>query len=123
MGGSVNKLQEAFNKSWLGMKSQHWEKSASGGACKYRHPDGKRRCAVGWLMPDKNYSETLEGSGVDAEIMEACGFDSSDLELKRMLEDLQNAHDCEFTPTSRQERFRYVAEQYGLTIPGEGQGT
>jgi len=109
--------QELFNKAWLGMKSQGWQKSASGGTCWYRSPDGKR-CAVGWLIPDDKYEQWFEGHGVISEITEAIGCSATD-DSRYWLERLQSLHDDEFSQSSREVRFRLFARDEDLTIPGE----
>ena len=56
--------QEAFNAAWLGLKSQGFERSADGGLCMYRGPNGLK-CALGWCIPDYMYAPEMEGCSAE----------------------------------------------------------
>lgn len=48
-------------------KSEHWNDYHEFTECLYRGPDGLK-CAVGCLIPDENYSEDMEGTGIQTEL-------------------------------------------------------
>lgn len=63
-------LQDIFNRVYLGLKSQGFERSmvedevaSDGVVCAYRGAEG-RKCAVGHLIPDELYTELVEGHPV-----------------------------------------------------------
>ena len=55
--------QAIFNKAWHGLASQNWrpsyQENNSSKSCMYRNGDD--RCAVGYCIPDSQYSIVLEG--------------------------------------------------------------
>ena len=58
--------QAVFNRAYLGLKSQGFERSLAyleneaEDGCAYRSGDGKA-CAIGYCIPDEKYSLALEG--------------------------------------------------------------
>lgn len=67
------------------------------GNCQYRTPDGKR-CAVGYLVPEWHYNETLEGNTPrDREVKNALMWTHGEFTNQqwRMLQELQLLHDHE----------------------------
>ncbi len=67
--------------------------------CMYRAPDGKR-CAIGWVMPDEVYHQTLEFLGVRDLAMQMINTNYADAFARflyahmDMLRDLQEMHDA-----------------------------
>lgn len=98
--------QDQFNKVWAGLESQGWKMSTVNigrdvPMCRYRGSNGAK-CAVGWLIPDDQYSRELEGYRPTDEFLLA----------------LQKAHDTvEFDNRTMQSNLSYVARTYGLTCP------
>jgi hypothetical protein len=88
-------------------------------ACLYRGPKGLR-CAVGALIPDELYEESMEGINVASllivkredypKIADLLG--SVDIS---MLEEMQNIHDFQEIE-DWENRFRLCAKDYGLTF-------
>lgn len=110
--------QEIFNAVYLGLKSQGFERSLrSEGYCTYRGDNG-RKCAVGWLIPDENYSPAIEGdSALDRSVQECL---PAELKGKtQFLNKLQVVHDDGLDPGLMQTYLLDFAENYGLTIPEE----
>lgn len=124
--------QDAFNRAVAGLKAQGWKRSGEARGpyvpteddemsfqCKYRGPDGTK-CAVGHLIPDHLYEETIENMSVmlmfeeRPEIAEHIGAHSYGQEL--FLSKLQAAHDCYVSedPAQMREMLRKVAEEFGL---------
>lgn len=67
------------------------------GNCQYRTPDGKR-CAVGYLVPEWYYNETLEGNTPrDREVKNALMWTHGDFTNQQweLLQELQSVHDHE----------------------------
>lgn len=77
--------QEMFDKAYRGVMSQGGPSVYSGFnyACRYRGAKG-RKCAAGWLIPDEQYSSSMEGITADF-----LGI-FTDAEF---VNDLQGAHD------------------------------
>jgi hypothetical protein len=72
------------------------QKSFDGKFCRFRDDQG-RSCAVGCLISDKNYDESLEGAFLDLDgdltrALIASGVDI-DVDMLQMLQCLQNIHD------------------------------
>lgn len=63
------------------------------GECVYRGAGGLK-CAVGVLIPDGEYCESLEGE-LTMDLLDATGLDESHLDL---LLELQNVHDGVWSP-------------------------
>lgn len=113
--------QMLFDKMWRGLESQGWERSMGGAGCVYRGEEG-RKCAVGHCIPDDVYDPMMEGYGVDDvadkfdEVVDALPF-FRNTHILDFLYDAQDAHDN--APIDMKERFRELAAEHGLTIPGE----
>lgn len=89
--------------------------------CMYRLPENNLKCAVGALIPDEIYRESMEGIGIAgllADFPKLKGlFKNVDID---MLEDLQRIHDkCEVEEW--EEEFKEVATNFGLTMPSKGE--
>ena len=100
--------------------------------CLYRHPDGIRRCAVGVLIPDKDYSTDLEGKGVGGLLIDHPhlawlaplnhrGMDGP----FGMLHQMQNLHDSVVNQGNIEtnfldhweQGFTNIARAHGLIVP------
>lgn len=65
-------------------------KAVDGDSCMYRAPDGKK-CAVGCLITDEEYSPDMEGSAI-SDLIDNGGMKRFS-PFKALLEDLQGLHD------------------------------
>lgn len=97
--------------------------------CRYRTPDGNK-CVIGRHIPDELYDPELDGwnngGGLSAHTLMlsrinrfqkiARLFDGID---PWFLDALQGAHDGDPESMSTEDRFKAVAQEYGLTIPAE----
>lgn len=107
--------QQIFNRVVKGLASQDFKQSLQGTFCAFRG-NNDRKCAIGWLIPDKLYSPPLER-------------EPSDFLIKRLLPDtiskddidltdnLRAAHDWGDSPADMKYRLRKVAETFSLKIP------
>lgn len=104
--------QQVFSIVYLHLISQN-SKAARDGKCYYRTPDG-RKCAIGILIPDENYDQSLEGLGASqSKVLRAAGLSEDQAEFAR---ELQRVHDLK--PVARWEAcLAGVAEYYALTVP------
>lgn len=126
--------QEAFDKIWDWFVVQRKPMSTNGVSCRYRG-DGGAKCAVGVLIPDELYSESVEG-WMAYDIMVNCGQTARPAvcELNRwlrkettitvqFLSDVQRLHDNQvatplyaFTQSMKDGLVR-LAAQYKLKTP------
>ena len=113
-------LQGQFEKVVRGLAAQGWRQSVLGPgspACRYRGIDN-RKCALGHLIPDAEYTAHLEG---DISML----YDNGSAELLAVLpsQDVaavwQGLHDDHVTPTSMRLAFCRHATEYGFTWPAE----
>lgn len=78
------------------------------GQCRYRS-EGGLSCAVGCLIPDEKYNESLEGKTIlDPEV-----WGLFQAEETGLLSSLQDVHDC-FTPSCWCGELLRVARRFGL---------
>lgn len=106
--------QEAFNKAFVGLYKQGFERSKDDVACRFRDPFG-RKCAIGQLLTDEQYSVIGENNSIYAPLdffPEVFGGLS-----EFFVGDLQYAHDSSDNPQEMEEKLRRVARQYDLTVP------
>lgn len=115
--------QEAFNKAYLGLKSQGFKMSVlNSGMCVYR-TEGGLKCAVGWLIPDDKYSpemdDTSMGSGISRNLLvqEVLGIKGKRAAIDFLFY-LQGVHDSG-ADQDMQEGLKKFAKNYKLTIPEE----
>lgn len=118
--------QAIFNKAYLGLKSQGFEKSGykkgEGFFCVYRSTDGKK-CAIGHCIPDSEYDPCFENSSISVldEILEYLGVTLGDPHRKNpdisFLEELQLAHDKSDDADEMKSWLEGFAKKYDLTIP------
>jgi hypothetical protein len=132
--------QEIFNQVYLGLKSQGFKRSTAFadehvGTCRYRGYDG-RKCAIGHLISDEEYSIDLEGSGIYYLLKHTFTDISPPFPVLKMksfferleinnctdhidfLRSLQRVHD-EFE--DMQAGLKSIAATHGLTIPEDAQ--
>lgn len=114
--------QEIFDIAYRGLASQGFEQSSSSdGKCFYRGPNG-RKCAIGWLISEEDYSPEFEATGVGHEtdvvtaapLMAAARIAQEDAEF---VYDLQRCHDHKYSPDEMERGLRTFASYYSLTIP------
>lgn len=83
--------QEMFNRAWIGLRSQTFERAAQpNGYCEYKMENGKR-CAWGWV--DQEHAERIRGDVYDgnrAGVGLLANLNPEDLLFAR---ELQVAHD------------------------------
>ena len=99
LGGKSNHLQQIFNKVSTHLLEQN-ERSVvdTTGTCAYRGESGKM-CAVGCLINDHAYSQSLEGGGVRSQLEVQWALEKSGIEfdedgmVMRLLSKLQLIHD------------------------------
>ena len=115
--------QAAFNRSVKGLASQGFRRStgnyngASG--CAYRGRDG-RRCALGWLIPDKRYDRALENQVpdyCDELLVAVLGKKTRSTKTISFLRYLQEAHDFSESPNDMKMNLRNFAEEHKLKLP------
>jgi hypothetical protein len=95
---------------------------ASGGMCLYRTHDGNK-CGIGHLIPDAEYSDKIEGLGIDGILSNCLPIGPTVKAIANavgedFLMDLQGAHDNaakekDFRPSFK-VRMRDVARKYTL---------
>lgn len=112
--------QKAFNKAYRGLASQGFERSTAPtdgnhDQCLYRGPGG-RKCAAGWLIPDRKYKPEMEASGIVTYVLDEGLYDFDGLD-GRFLLTLQRAHDNGLSPRSMKQRLAEFATEFGLTVP------
>jgi hypothetical protein len=86
-------------------------------ACKYRAPGG-RSCAVGVLIPDKAYSEDMEGSGVvvvyENNTAWLPAWMGSNLKLLAALQGVHDSYSCWNSTASMRAALANVASFHNL---------
>lgn len=104
--------QEAFEKMVSHLRRQK-SRCVDGDSsiCMYR--SGNKKCAVGALIPKKDYSEDFEGN--DVEVIAKLVPDLSGLDYK-MLGMMQSVHDS-IEPDKWEKSFIEVANRFGLKLP------
>lgn len=106
--------QEVFDRAYIGLASQGFERSYEGVSCLYRGPHG-RRCAIGWNISDERYGTDLEGLCADDEpVLRAAGINRRSAGFAALL---QASHDRADSPSHMRDLLEDVAERYHLTIP------
>ena len=109
--------QEIFDRVIARLREQGGPALDEEGDCRYRAEVNGRvlMCAVGCLIADEHYSESLEGKSVDddVEVREAVKASIGAVRTWALLNDLQRAHDFTWT-NGDPSCFREVAEEYNL---------
>lgn len=121
---TVPTRQEMFNRAWLGLKEQGFERCVDKlGHCVYtgeRRGDVQYRCAWGHVDPDG--TEGLEGSVEDLAVDGAGLAARLDQSGMMFAMALQAAHDLETRGPSQlpplEVRLRDFARAYKLEVPG-----
>ena len=106
--------QILFNTAIIGLSSQQWVKSENTEShyCMYRHDDGIKRCAAGWLIPDRLYQPNMEKSGAYSIQREFKLFYWS---LIDFISEMQRVHDN--AQGSMRGYFKKFGVENGLEIP------
>ena len=105
--------QEAFETMVRHLRKQgERSTSARGIACRYRGTKGMA-CAVGVLIPDKEYSPTFEGHGAEFIVKKVPTLQSVSLDI---LLEMQMIHDNDAVK-SWEDRFAAAATRFNLTLP------
>ena len=108
--------QEAFTRIVTHLRKQGEKSIDSCGACRYRDPVTKRRCAIGVLITDEFYSEAIEGrTCLD---LQALGLLKAALPRVSfgLLNSCQGGHDI-YPCSQWEQKWREVATYYGLIVP------
>jgi hypothetical protein len=113
--------QELFNKAYLGLKGQGFQKSVLVGyqdRCMYRGPN-RLKCAAGHIFTDKQLEQytALKGEpyeGRSASIIAKIVGMKVD---RVFLDSLQNCHDLAYGAKSMKLGLTRLAEVNGLTVP------
>lgn len=114
-------LQQVFDKAYLGLKAQGFERSHENATCLYRGPDGKK-CAIGHVIPDEHYRPEMEGCSVlyiTRWCREALPVGLRGMPAQLALYRLQRCHDQARDPEDMQRRLVHYAEDWELTVPEE----
>ena len=105
--------QEAFETMVRHLRKQGKRStSARGIACRYRGTKGMA-CAVGVLIPDKEYSPTFEGHGAEFVAKKVPTLQSVSLDI---LLEMQMIHDNDAVK-SWEDSFDSAAKRFSLTLP------
>lgn len=101
--------QEVLDTIMNGLRKQGIKSLNGGGGCAYRGLNGTK-CAVGMLIPDEDYTTSMEGTLYDpllSEYLTGKGYNFA------LLVSLQCVHDA-YQPSEWEEAFERVANKYGL---------
>jgi hypothetical protein len=115
MSKRLSPAQKTFNKIVRSLRKQGVKslKPGTTDVCLYRGPGGIR-CGVGWIIPNRVYRKSMEGTsaGYDeiADVIRDSGHDVD------VAQDMQHCHDG-FPVEEWENRFQIVANKYGLKIP------
>lgn len=113
-----SETQELFNKIYLGLKSQNFEKSAiyenDNLRCLYRGPNGLK-CAVGFLVTDEKYNESIEHMS-PCDLIAKKIVELSDIHII-FLREMQSIHDNACDPEDMRLELESYAKDLGLVIP------
>lgn len=114
--------QDVFDSvAWPLLHQNERSTAFDGVRCMYRSPDGRLRCAVGWLMPDTIYSPVLEFLGVRdvaSHLMERGDAEAAAFALllhghHNLLCALQEMHDSR-RPDEWPNTLRLIAQRFHL---------
>lgn len=113
--------QEMFNKAYLGLASQGFERCGEYRAgdssglrrfvCEYSNREGTRHCAWGWVdtsIPYGTLGRVTHLAGI------ALTLSNADLTFATRL---QLQHDVAASPNDMKNRLHTLASDYGLTVP------
>lgn len=120
--------QDLFNRAVAGLAAQGFTRAVNSyGGCRYRADNGKR-CALGHLIPDDQYSVEIEGGFSAAARIVVPGLSAMvDRDGWNFLSELQEAHDNARTknefgeqiddPESMKANLAALAAKYHLDVP------
>ena len=107
--------QTIFNKVVRFLREQNAQ-SKDLGACKFRSKDGLK-CAVGCLIPDKNYIPKMDEQCRSAYMLNDIGLLPAHLEpYIGFLSELQTVHDC-YAVSYWEQQWELVAVKHNLKVP------
>ena len=107
------KLQTIFNKVYKHAMQMERKSQLEPGRCRYRDNDGGM-CFIGCLIPDKNYTTTIEGHRAsEPDVLKAAGIPRA---LAQEADDLQFIHD-DTEMDEWNERLRGFAKMHNLKVP------
>jgi hypothetical protein len=108
------KRQHAFNGAWRGLKFQGFKPSRGFHGSLYRNKG--QCCAIGWLIPNREYCKELEGKSVANPAVRSL-IPLMARASRPFLQNLQAAHDI--SCSSREVRGALIdfADYYDLEIP------
>ncbi len=104
--------QEAFETMVRHLRKQGKKSRNAMGACLYRGPNGLR-CAVGCLIPDDQYTRSIEGKPADFAARDVPAL--SDIGPALLCE-MQSVHD-DLAVSEWEECFEELAQVFKLTLP------
>lgn len=112
-----NVYQQVFNKVIKHLVKQNCKATDWCGRCKYRGDNGTS-CAVGCLISDKYYDESIEGNSAETavdRVIKSLKVKVDDIhKLTDLLESLQVLHDQYMLSY---ERVEFIAREFNLTVP------
>lgn len=124
-------LQSIFDKAWQKFIVEKCKPSMNDHTCLYRNPNNGCRCAIGWSLP--NISQILDRCCKFSALVEAYPF-IFDAEIVKHAESGRTRLDCFqeslhdnyalpngewYADICLEERYRQVAANYNLTVPGD----
>lgn len=113
-------LNEVYDKVALHLLAQGKKAMDDEGACIYRAPDGCK-CAIGALIPDEVYTDSMEGVGIEAVMKEFPVVNKIFAMLRPAdLEQLQFIHDSSKVD-SWPRKLKLFAELRDIPITKEAQ--
>lgn len=118
-------LQQIFDHVASNLLRQGEVCADDDGSCRFRSDGGKKKCAVGWVISDEEYSQIFRGAEEDGEslgkLIQCRRLPMPDNAIFDLLVDLQKMHD-EWSPDNylRSDRWMIdledVARFHGLTF-------
>ena len=113
-------MQEVFDTAVIGLLKQGVKSAEPGNpsACRYRG-EGGLKCAVGFLIPDELYDDSIECCEVSnnavLELLDKCGVPTTTAGTTKLLEQLQEIHD--YRPVGKWRGcFNDLAGDFGLDV-------
>ncbi|ESY35740.1 hypothetical protein NKK48_01415 [Mesorhizobium sp. C386A] len=111
--------QEQFDRVYLGLAAQGWQRSYSDHhmQCMYRGPKNCK-CAIGQLIDDDEYIPEMDNFSVGVFNLDDFQRRGLFMDLaKQEFRDLQSAHDSNDFPREMNAAFDTLAGKYGLNVP------
>jgi|SRR6516164_5055773 hypothetical protein len=107
-------MQEAFEIMSLHLLKQNEKSlSADGTSCRYRG-ESKMCCALGRLIKDEFYHESLEGNNIfNDDVLKALENSGVNTSNKHFLNEMQYTHDC-LRPYEWLTKLREVGKEFDL---------